>query len=466
MGLGRAREAVMGASFTIPVRQASSVGHRRAAYLAGFRSEHSDLTLALRRFRASKPDFSPAQLERIVASGVAEMDALAAQSAAQFERLTQARRHAYRAHRAFQDEHGLTAPAKMPDMLSALLVLMICGLAEAAFTAVLMITGGKMTVLEGFGYGATVAAVNLAIGTLAGFLPLRYAGFKRNAPNPQPRDATIRSAAWASFAFASLVLTVLHFAAARVRVTGSATSIFDFSTVSFGATFADYYALGVMAIGAVGAVLAVTKGYNGFSDPVPGYTDSRRSAGERIDAEGQDAHDDALASLAEIFARAGDEADSLLADADDRIRSYADQHDALARRTAAHNGLIETACDDLKLAAQDEVARQSFVAGQPQAPEPLRLEELKALTLPDLPDDAAGVAMPDLPQADAFTRLQAARDGATAIIRSAFNAFLTDLTRFDFSPQAKETHDAPFSHAPQFQKKRANGHAPPLRAGK
>lgn len=164
------------------------------------------------------------------------------------------------------------------------------------------------------------------------------------------------------------VLTVLHFAAARVRVTGSATSIFDFSAFSFGATFADYYALGVMAIGAVGAVLAIYKGFNGFSDPVPGYTDSRRSAGERIDAEGQDAHDNTLASLADAFSRTGDEADSLLADTDERIRSYADQRDALARRIAVHNGLIETACDDLKLAAQDEAARQSFIAGQSQAP--------------------------------------------------------------------------------------------------
>lgn len=458
----------MGIRFTTPVRQASSVGHRRAAYLAGFRSEHSDLTLALRRLRSSKPDFSPAQLERIVASGVAEMDALAAQSAAQFERLTQARLHAYRAHRAFQDEHGLTAPAKTPDMLSALLVLMICGLAEAAFTAVLMITGGKMTILEGFGYGATVAAVNLAVGTLAGFLPLRYAGFKRNTPNPKPHDAAIRAVSWGSFAFAMFVLTVLHFAAARVRVTGSATSIFDFVSAGFGSTFADYYALGVMAIGAVGAVLAVYKGFNGFSDPVPGYTDSRRSAGGRVDAEGQDAHEDALASLADVFARTGNEADSLLADADECILSYANERDALARRIADHNGLIATACDDLKLAAQDEAARQSFIAGQTRAPENLRLEELKALALPDLPDEAAGAAMPTIPQADAFTRLQAAHDSAASAIRSAFNTFLTDLTRFDFHPGPKETPDA--DHALKNTKRRpntrANGHAPPLHAGK
>lgn len=62
--------------------------------------------------------------------------------------------------------------------------------------------------------------------------------------------------------------------------------------------------------------------------------------------------------------------------------------------------------------------------------------------LPDLPDDSAGVAMPAMPQADAFTRLQAARDGAAAIIRSAFNAFLTDLTRFDFVPGTKEIPNA------------------------
>lgn len=459
----------MGVRFTTPVRQASSVGHRRAAYLAGFRSEHSDLTLALRRLRTSKPDFSPAQLERIVASGVAEMDALAAQSTAQFERLSQARLHAYRAHRAFQDEHGLTAPAKTPDMLSTLLVLMICGLAEAAFTAVLMITGGKMTILEGFGYGATVAAVNLAVGTLAGFLPLRYAGFKRNAPDQKPHDAAIRGVSWGSFAFAMFVLTVLHFAAARVRVTGSATSIFDFSAFSFGSTFADYYALGVMAIGAVGAVLAVYKGYNGFSDPVPDYTDSRRTAGERIDAEGQDAHTHALASLAEMFARAGDEADFLLADADERIRSYANERDALARRIADHNGLIETACDDLKLAAQDEAARQSFIAGQSQAPENLRLEELKALALPDLPENLSTQSGQSLTaNSDAFTRLQAAHDSAASMIRSAFNTFLTDLTRFDFHPGPKEIPNADHAlpNTQSLPKKRANGHAPPLHAGK
>lgn len=425
----------MGAFFTASGHRPSSVGHRRAAYLTRFRSEHADLTLAFRRLRASKPDFSSAQLDRVVSSGTAEMDALAAQSCAQFERLTQARIQAYRAHRAFQDAHGLSAPATTPDILATLLVLMICGLAEAAFTAVLMITGGKMTILEGFGYGATVAAVNLAVGTLAGFLPLRYAGFKLHAPNPQARDAMIRAVSTGSFAFAMFVLTVLHFAAARVRVTGSATSIFDFSAFSFGATFADYYALGVMAIGAVGAVLAVYKGFNGFSDPVPGYTDSRRSAGERIDAEGQDAHDDALASLAEMFARAGDEADFLLADADESIRSYANERDALARRIAAHNGLIDAACEDLQLTAQEDAARQSFILGHAQEPDALRLEELKALALTGLPESLSiPLTQTVVAHADAFTRLQGAHDEAAAAMRMAYNAFLTDITRFDFMP--------------------------------
>lgn len=446
----------------------SSVGHRRAAYLASFRAEHSDLTLALRRLRSSKPDFSPSQLERIVSSGVAEMDALAVQSAAQFERLTQARLHAYRAHRAFQDEHGLTAPAKMPDLLSTLLVLMVCGLAEAAFTAVLMITGGKMTILEGFGYGATVACVNLAVGTLAGFLPLRYAGFKRTAPNPEPRDGAIRAVSWGSFALTLSVLTVLHFAAARVRVTGSATGIFDFSQASFGSTFADYYALGVMAIGAVGAVLAVFKGFNGFSDPVPGYTDSRRAAGERIDADGQDACTDALDALAAVFSQRGEEAETLLTAADERTQSYADESATLARRIADHNGLIETACDDLRLAAQDEAARQSFIIGQAQEPDALRLEDLHSLKLPDGPDALSVPTPQNLDHADAFTRLQAAHDRAAAVIRTGFNAFLTDLTRFDFIPSEgpKETRDADCTFTQKFPATNslANGHAPPLRA--
>lgn len=454
----------MGALFTTPVRQASSVGHRRAAYLSGFRAEHSDLTLALRRLRSSKPQFSPAQLERIAASGVAEMETLAAQSAAQFERLSQARLQAYRAHRAFQDEHGLTAPAKMPDMLSTLLVLMICGLAEAAFTAVLMITGGKMTILEGFGYGATVAAVNLAVGTLAGFLPLRFTGYKRTAPNPEPRDAMIRAVAWASFMCALSVLGVLHFAAARVRVSGSATQIFDFSHVSFGSTFADYYALGVMAIGTVGAVLAIYKGFNGFSDPVPGYSESRREAGERIDACGHEVELGALDTLALILAQRSEEAQALLASTEQSIHIYRGEREALSRRIADHNNLIETACDDLRLAAEDQTTRQSFIAGQSQTPEALRLEELKALALPNLPDDEGGLPS-SLPHADAFTRLQAAHDAAASIIRSAFNAFLTDLTRFDFIPQDKEMSDEHTSAAPLPAFKNGNGHAPPLRAG-
>ncbi len=446
----------------------SSVGHRRAAYLASFRSERSDLTLALRRLRSSQPQFSPAQLERIVASGVAEMEALAAQSTAQFERLTHTRLHAYRAHRAFQDEHGLSAPATMPDILSTLLVLMICGLAEAAFTAVLMITGGKMTILEGFGYGATVACVNLAVGTLAGFLPLRYSGFKRNAPDPQARDSLIRAVSWASFGFALVVLSVLHFAAARVRVTGSATQIFDFSQASFGATFADYYALGVMAIGAVGAVLAVFKGFNGFSDPVPGYSDSRRAAGERIDAQGQEAFADALDALAFVLSQSQDDAQTLLADEDERTRSYADESETLARRIADHNGLIETACDDLILSAHDSASRQSFILGERQAPDALRLDELKALALPDVPDILSISVPQGLDHTDAFTRLQAAHDRAASGIRAGFNAFLTDLTRFDFifPDGPKETRDADRTLTQKLPAaiRNANGHAPPLPA--
>lgn len=429
----------MGAFFTASGHRPSSVGHRRAAYLTRLRSEHADLTLALRRLRASKPDFSPAQLDRIVSSGTAEMDALAAQSCAQFARLTQARIQAYRAHRAFQDEHGISAPARTPDILVTLLVLMICGLAEAGFTAVLMITGGKMTILEGFGYGATVAAINLAVGMLAGFLPLRYTGFKRNAPHPQPRDGAIRAVAWMAFIAALSVLTVLHFAAARVRVTGAATHIFDFSHVSFGATFADYYALGVLAIGAVGAVLAVFKGYNGFSDPTPGYAESRRAAGERIDAQGQDAFHDVQDALASVLERAGGQAEDFLEAAHEQEQAYADEAENLSRRIIAHNGLIDAACEDLQLAVQEDAARQSFIAGHAQAPEALRLEALKALALPELPESLSiPPAQTVVAHADAFTRLQGAHDQAAAAIRMAYDAFLTDVTRFDFSPQTKE----------------------------
>lgn len=430
----------MGAFFTASGHRPSSVGHRRAAYLTRLRSEHADLTLALRRLRASKPDFSPAQLDRIVSSGTAEMDALAAQSCAQFARLTQARIQAYRAHRAFQDEHGISAPARTPDILVTLLVLMICGLAEAGFTAVLMITGGKMTILEGFGYGATVAAINLAVGTLAGFLPLRYTGFKRNAPHPQPRDGAIRAVAWLAFGAALSVLTVLHFAAARVRVTGAATHIFDFSHVSFGATFADYYALGVLAIGAVGAVLAVFKGYNGFSDSTPGYAESRRAAGERVDADGEAAFHDAQDMLAALVERIGADAEELLTAAQESEHAFADEVEDLSRRIAAHNGLIDAACEDLQLAAQEDAARQSFILGHAQETDALRLEELKALALSELPENLSiSPARTVVAHADVFTRLHGAHDEATGAMRMAYNAFLTDITRFDFSPQPKET---------------------------
>ena len=442
-----------------------STGHRRAAYLARFRTQQADLTLSLRRLSASKPEFSSAQLERIIASGVAEMEALAAQSAAQFERLTHARLYAYRAHRAFQDAHGLARPALMPDILSTFLVLMICALAEAAFTAVLMITGGKMTILEGFGYGATVSGINLSVGTLAGFLPLRYAGFKHNAPDPQPRDAVIRCAAWVSFALALGVLAVLHFAAARVRITGAATGILDFSRHTFAATFADYYALGVMAMGAVGAVMAIYKGHNGFADPVPGYMESRKAAGERIEANGRDAFAEASDTLSLVFLARSEEAQLLLEEAQERNASYTEAREALARARAHHNALIETACDDLALAAADEAARQSFIAGEECAADALRLDELRALRLPELPEDCAS-SSPVFPhESDALTRLQAAHDQAASMIRSSFASFLTDLTRFDFIPQDKEMSDEHTSVTPlpAFKNgKSANGYARPL----
>lgn len=328
-------------------------------------------------------------------------------------------------YRRFQFDHGLDRPAKTPNRMTTAFVAQIAVLIEGAGTAALAISDGKMDVVTGAVYGLTVAGLNVGGAMACGYFTGRYLDYGLRAPEPDRLHTRIRRTAWFGFFAFTGLLGLLNFAAARTRATGSPEYIFNLETLGLWATFGNYYAIALLVLGGLGALLGIYKGWSGISDPYPGFGEMRAAAEEAVDAEAEALRARLLDEAARVFYPADDALAEAIAEADDAAAERDALLDDLRRGIPEHNHAIDAAVDARKAQCACDQKRLRRIKQKPQnglkpdtAPlNALRIDPALIPATPEITDQTAALR-------DAQARLQAAFDAGVATIEDAHSDFL------------------------------------------
>jgi len=339
------------AIFECLTRNSINLKSRIDRFLSEFR--HPDLSGVLVQGQLIK-----ARLDRVLDSFQAQMDKFDLQ------------RHERGAHyRNWQLEHGIRRMALRSNWMNTALKIMICVLVEGLMAAGLLLGSGHLGVIMAILYGLTLAFIASLLGLLTGYFGLRFATFKIRAPRTAPEDSNIRTAGRVALVAGILGLFLMILTASRVRATGSHSGIFSFNEVGLFEGLNDAFAISLLMLGIVSAVIAMREGYSGIEDPIPGLSRMRAYADDELnaDVDGFVAEtEDLLAELVGPFLEAADELLAQCADIDDR---RADAHLALNAAIRDHNGEIDFAGQRLIAADRMERERRELVTGRPDRQE-------------------------------------------------------------------------------------------------
>ena len=403
--------------------------------LKALREAFQDIADQHRRDSAiAKPPAAWASMKQAVETAIQELDRIKPRVVLAMTSLADARTAKTQEYRAFKLDHGVGRDARRPDILTTLLIAVLAILIEGAITASLMIADGKMDIVSGAAYGLSFAAIGFGAGLFNGYFPGRYLDYRVDSPSPRSRDRLTRIAAWTGFGGLLGVMGLLSFAAARVRATGSHTDIFDFSAVSFGATFADYFALAIMAVGGLGGLLAVYKGRTGISDPIPGFAEAEHEAKAAIVDAAQDSADAYFDAAETVYETVRDRLDDLVSEQDDDDRDRAEANADLNAAIVAHNHAVDSAIETFLRLWEEDRSSVEYITQKPQRGRKPDTEIFDALRYPPVPLHAATERVaPHIDAVELIQRLDAAYERTCTAIREAHLAFLADVPAFDFN---------------------------------
>lgn len=399
---------------------------------AQLEAERTDLFEEIAGFHASRQTQSENHLEPLVQTTCEHIESIANNACASINKLADKQSDASKALRKFMMDNGMDRLPRKPDVFKAIFIAQLCGLAEGVLTAGQYVADGKFGLMSSIAVGAMTAVTNITAGLSIGYFS-RFIGFRSNAPAPRPEDSIIRFAAKVATGIGIAGLILLHFGAARVRLTGELGDIFDFSEIGFGATFANYEGLTLMAFGAIGAVVAIYEGRNGLSDPVVGATEARKNAEEAISSSFERLYDGALSRLEDTFEDACKTVEihheTLKSDREEHIHGLIQ----LMGRLSHFNNSVHSAIGKLQILQADDLKRREYVAGKTLNPVIIDFSALGKLLIDPaiLPSRTDFEAQP-LPTAELFT-------GRFALVQS------TALARVDAAYQKVETfiHNLP-----------------------
>ncbi len=338
---------------------------------------------------------------------VRQMEIEAASVEVQLMQLASAAKDVERGRRGFQAANRIMRPPRTPDVLKTLFIIMIGLVLEVIFAATGLFADGYVDLIPALGFALTFATANIGLGLAIGFT-LRFVQYRSEAVLWSPAELTTRWIARIGLAAQAIVAMVMVFAGGRMRITGRHDGLFDFAAVPFGATFNDGLSLVIMIIAALSVALAAAKGFGGFFDPIPGYSDYVGAGGDIAD-EAQGLVEDALEEVAEIAEEAEEEILDAVAAPEDRVALFED--------ITRFNGRVVTAKADLAVLSRDEWQRRCFVAGE-DLPQPEPDTALDALLIDpgELGNETAPPSLERLRNArtEANARISAAHTGFTA----------------------------------------------------
>lgn len=375
-----------------------------ATLLAGLRNTYADLFVRIKELaQYLSPDIQR-QVRAQVEGATARMTMVADGTAERLDALANAARDADQFKRRFQADAQVLRDLKTPDKLITSFLIMLGWLVETIFTTISLVADGHLDLIPAMGFAATFSTVTVGLGIAAGAC-LRYVLYRSQNPLQRPIYRKVRRFGRAGLDFVLIIAFLMIFVGGRVRVTGGHENIFEFSDVSFAATFDDGLALVIMVAAGLSFAMSVVKGYSGFSDPVVGYEDhaGRQAAG--IDDDAANIADNAVDVVGEILADAEDDIADLLEPSNDLFD--------LQAAIAAYNADVLNAKDEVRVFAEEERERQEFASGHRLPPDAMNLEPFDKLLIdPDaLPEpQALSEELDALRQAhlDASTRITTA----------------------------------------------------------
>lgn len=427
-------------------RAAQSLIRRDRASIDDFRMSRSDLEARLREIEAEFDTPAPLS-DRIVAPLEASVDAILGCKESALVGLDALRKERIAngdTFRALQIAHRTTRKPLRPDLFRTSAIITSFWALEGLTAGSLLVSEGKMDILPGFAFGLSFAGVNILVGVLTGLMALRHCSYrtpfdllggKEDKPGLD-RSAAIRAAACVGTVIGVSAEAVIAFSAARLRALGTHEGVFDFSEVGVWATYDDSLAIMLSIIGVCSAALAIREGYQGFVDPIPGYSEAHEQATTEIDAAAGDLIDDAILSIEEIAESAIGEAEAQLDALIDAPKEAEAALLDLAHDRDAHNDAVIAGRCAAREAARLHGERTGFVRGrtQPDAPD-FEPQAWDGLILPKIDDRIAerrASARPDAePVRAAIGRVEAARAEACAALGTALTGFAADAPVLD-----------------------------------
>lgn len=321
--------------------------------------------------------------------------------------------------RAVQVDLNLYRLPRTPDKLITFATLTISGTCEALFTASILAADGAAGIGSAVATGVTATATMISLGLFTGY-GSRYLthGLLRQV---QKRTDVLkrRLALGACFSFAALAC-ISSVAAARVRAVGRHEDIFSFSEVGLFETYNDSLSITVSIIGLLVYGVATLKGRSGLADKCPEMAELAHDLAFSAEDDGQDIVDDGLDAI-----------DDALDDAEDAAilsAPLADEETALKARIIKFKSAVQTAKQECLAFNAQEAERQSFVAGEVIAPEPVPLPEFDCLL------DGLELRPRSKPDDEIMESLRLAHTDASNEIAQAHSDFLGQLKNYRIQP--------------------------------
>lgn len=406
------------------------------------RHSRRELIAASSELEAGVPDIEKDAMMFAAYGTTNDMTVHAATVSESLERLITQKVKAQTACRRFQVENGIKRDVTYPSRFRTAMTLQLGFLAEGMLGGALFVADGAMDIAESMATGFAVSGINTITACAMGFFLGRYMGYKIDALRKSWRDYFIRTIAWLGFATSSVGLLILHFGAARVRVTGSHGDIFTFDEVSFSVTFNDYFALALMTIGLVGAVIAFYKGRHGISDPIVGYMEVSQAADTHIYSAAEMLYESAMDRLDDAYDTARDMLEEHAEQAGEIVNSYNQSLRELNDSIVQHNNMLDASIDDLVSMQEADCLAQSYIEQEVQTPHTIDFDALYTLRLEQL-------AAADIPSAiqhhqektALLSELHAAQQRASAVIEEAYNTFLNSAVHYSLNDIKENYHE-------------------------
>ncbi|MEM6890510.1 MAG: hypothetical protein AAF636_20610 [Pseudomonadota bacterium] len=401
------------------VHETAAAARRIAEAIKTLSPEHAELDTRVHEENAASKQDGDRAAGAAVAYALSATQMLATLGCQSIEAQKTAAHAARFALRKFMAELNVYRPPHTPNILVILLTLMVGTIGEAVFATISLYSDGRMDLIPAMGFALTFAIMTTVLGLAAGAV-LRFVGYRSKVRKQSPEFRFVRWTARFGFLSVVAVTALMIFVGGRVRVTGGTINIFSFADVGFAATFNDAMALVIMVASTLSFCLSISKGYSGFTDPLPGYAAHAGKSDE-------DYADEVSWTVATVLDQVDEVVDTAVGTLE-TVQQDPDAVDELREDTLSFNATVRSTKADIIASALADWEQQCFATGI-ETPKPeVDLAALDALII-----DADRLPDPAPPEGLMDELLKAQTEAHTKVL-TAQTEFASSLQSFRVSP--------------------------------